>query len=682
MTAQQILAQLNPEQAEAASTLEGPVLVLAGAGTGKTRVITYRIAYMLAMGIPPGAILGMTFTNKAAREMRERLAALVDPASAELVTLGTFHSFCGRLLRREIGRLGYMSNFTIADEADQAGLLKQAAGIAGLNVENFPLPAAQAQIGRWKNRLFSPRQAKNDAATRFEELAGRLYEEYQNLLEMQNSVDFDDMLLLAWRVLSEYPEVAEQYREHYHYLLIDEYQDTNAAQFALVKLLAGERCNLCVVGDDDQSIYSWRGADVGNILDFPEVFPGARVIRLEQNYRSTNSILNAANAVIGGGGRRLGKKLWSRLGEGKKPVAVTLDSGEAEAEFICNLIRQDMSGNRGRRYGDFAVLYRSNQLSRQLEQSFRAAGIPYRVFGGQQFYQRREIKDAVAYLKLLGNPNDDQSLLRVLTAPPRGLGARAVEALKAARLEEHRPMLFSLRDPEFVSRLNRPAAAGARALTEAYAEYSGVFSSPGALAEKIGKFLSDAGYVGSLQRIYKDIEDALKRRDNIDEFINGAAQYEARCGGAATLRDFLESFALMEEEERSDGETGDAVVFSTVHAAKGLEFPVVFLTALEQGMFPHERALAEGGGDEELRLFYVALTRAKQELYLLSARSRLRHGVPHPARPSAFLARLGRELVDSDAPSRMLRPADNRQALEAFMRIYERMNRNSGNKTD
>ena len=680
MTPQEILRQLNPEQADAASTLDGPVLVLAGAGTGKTRVITYRIAYMLAMGIPPTCILGMTFTNKAAREMRERLAMLVEPASAELVTLGTFHSFCGRLLRREIPRLGYLSSFTIADEADQTGLIKQAAGVAGLT-DSLNLMAAQAQISRWKNRLFTPRLAKNDAAGRFEELAARVYEEYQDLLEMQNSVDFDDMLLLAYRVLDEHPDVAEAYRERYKYLLIDEYQDTNAAQFALVKLLAGERKNLCVVGDDDQSIYSWRGADVGNILDFPQLFPGAKVVKLEQNYRSTNSILNAANAVIRHGARRLGKKLWSALGDGRKPVSAALDSGEAEADFIGNLIRRDMNEHPGRTYRDYAVLYRSNQLSRQLEQSFRNAGVPYRIFGGQQFYSRREVKDAVAYLKLLVNPNDDQSLLRVLSAPPRGIGAKAVDMLKSARVEKHRPMLLSLGDAEFSATLTRKAAAGAKELSEVCARYRREFDAPGGLADKIAKFLADVGYTGALQRIYKDIEDSLKRRDNVEEFINGAAQYESRRSEPATLRDFLESFALLEEEDKDEDKDRDAVTFSTVHAAKGLEFPVVFLVALEQGLFPHERALAEGGGDEELRLFYVALTRAKEELYLLHARSRLQHGAPHPERPSPFLALLGRDLVEDTAPEELVRPADNRRAVEAFMRIYERLNRGKGDKT-
>ena len=675
MTPQEILEKLNPQQAEAASTLDGPVLVLAGAGTGKTRVITYRIAYMLARGIPPNMILGMTFTNKAAREMRERLATLVDPASAELVTLGTFHSFCGRLLRREIHRLGYLSNFTIADEADQSGLLKQAAGIAGLG-DSVSHPAVQVQIGRWKNRLFGPRQAKNDAAGRFEELAARIYEEYQNLLEMQNSVDFDDMLLLAYRVLDEHPEVAEAYRNRYQYLLIDEYQDTNAAQFALVKLLAGDRCNLCVVGDDDQSIYSWRGADVGNILDFPEIFPAAKVIRLEQNYRSTNSILNAANAAINCGKRRLGKKLWSELGEGKKPSRLTLENGEAEADFICDLIHQAKSKDPARKFSDFAVLYRSNQLSRQLEQSFRASGIPYTVFGGQQFYQRREIKDAVAYLKLLVNPNDDQSLLRVLTAPPRGLGAKAIEMLKTARLDEHRPMLHSLGNAGFQASLGR-SAAGARELAELYRKFESEFDAPGNLAGKIGKFLNESGYVGSLQRIYKDIDDASKRRDNIEEFINAAAQYESRQSGPATLRDFLESFALLEEEDDDDRGGTDAVIFSTVHAAKGLEFPVVFLIALEQGMFPHERAIAEGGEDEELRLFYVAMTRAKEELYLLNVRTRMQHGVPHPVRPSGFLNLLGRDLVEGETPEQLLKPVDKNEAMAAFLKIYEKLNKKS-----
>ena len=309
MEKDEILKQLNPEQASAAGTVNGPVLVLAGAGTGKTRVITFRIAYMLACGIPPQMILGMTFTNKAAREMRERLAQLVQPQIARKVTLGTFHSFCIKILRRDIAKLGYLPSFTIADESDQQGVLKQAAGQLGCNYEGFPLGEVQSMIGRWKNKLYFPEDARRHADTTFEATAAQLYEEYQTLLEMQNSLDFDDMLLLVYRLFTEHPDVLERYRETYQYLLIDEYQDTNAAQFTIVKLLTGDRCNLCVVGDDDQSIYSWRGADISNILGFPDHFPGAKVVKLEQNYRSTSSILNAANVVIGSNANRHEKQL-------------------------------------------------------------------------------------------------------------------------------------------------------------------------------------------------------------------------------------------------------------------------------------------------------------------------------------------------------------------------------------
>ena len=671
MTPDEILGKLNPEQAEAARTINGPVLVLAGAGTGKTRVITYRIAYMLATGIPPAMILGMTFTNKAAREMKERLATLAPPAAAKEVTLGTFHSFCGRLLRHEIHRLGYLANFTIADESDQQGLLKQAAGSTGYNYEGFPIAAAGAQIGKWKNRLLTPREASSAAENDFESRAARIYEAYQELLELQNAVDFDDLLLLAYRVLAEFPEVLAAYRDRYRYLLVDEYQDTNAAQFAIVKLLAGDTRNLCVVGDDDQSIYSWRGADVGNILDFPEFFPGTKVVRLEQNYRSMTSILNAANAAISANRRRHEKKLWSSLGDGELPCVVTLADGEAEGDFIADMIRQIKGRRPELDYSDFAILYRSNQLSRQLEQSLRNASLPYQIYGGQQFYQRREIKDAVAYLKLVVNPHDDQSVLRILGTPPRGLGAKVVEALKNRRVQTRRPMMSALRSPEFIATLSKAAQSGARELAEAYVKAEQRFASPGGLAAKIGDFLEAVGYLPGLQKIYKDLEDARKRRDNLDEFINAVAQFEARRDRPATLAEFLESFALLEEEDRdSDGESAsDGVVLSTIHAAKGLEFPVVFLVAMERDIFPHERALAERAGDEELRLFYVALTRAKEQLFLTRTRLRMVRGIKHPAQASPFLALLG-ETAEVKRPEELLTYSSTEDTLKAFRDFY------------
>ncbi len=677
MTLEEILGRLNPEQREAAATHQGPVLVLAGAGTGKTRVITYRIAGMLASGIPAEQILGLTFTNKAAREMRERLAQLVTPEAARNVTLGTFHAFCVRLLRREIVRIGYLPGFTIADESDQQGLLKQAAAAQGLSREGFPLAEAGTMISRWKNRLLTPREARNAAEFEFELTVGQLYEEYQSMLEMQNMIDFDDMLLLVYRLFSEFPEVLEQYQDQYRYLLVDEYQDTNDAQFTLVKMLAGERRNLCVVGDDDQSIYSWRGANISNILDFPQHFPGAKVIKLEQNYRSTTRILAAANAVIGSNVRRHAKALWSQLGEGDPVTVVPTESGEAEAEFIGNYIQQEMSGTKNRHYRDFAVLYRSNHLSRQLEQTFRRQGIPYRLVGGQEFYKRKEIKDAVAYLKLLVNPHEDQSLLRILATPPRGLAQKAVDGLKRLHASTRKPMVEILGMPEFTAGLGGKGAAAARELHAVFQQYRATFAEPGALARKIGEFLRAVGYLDGLQRMYKDYDDAVKRRENVDEFINAVAQYEQRAEKAATLSEYLESFALLEENDRTaeQDENADAITLTTVHAAKGLEFPVVFVVAMENGLFPHERAVEEGSLEEELRLFYVAITRARETLFLTRAGTRMQRGLSRVQLPSPFLALLPEAETRTAQPEELVQPLSADEMRRAFAEIFKILER-------
>ena len=671
MTKAEILASLNPEQGKAASAVTGPVLVLAGAGTGKTRVITYRIAYMLASGIPGENILGMTFTNKAAREMRERLDQLVGSESAKDVTLGTFHSFCGRVLRREISRLGYLPGYTIADESDQQGIFKQAAGKLGCNYDGFPSTEAFGMIGKWKNQLVLPQEAVNNASTPFEEQAAQIYKEYQSILEEQNQVDFDDMLLLVWRIFREYPDVLAVYRDRYRFLLVDEYQDTNFAQYTLLRMLGGDKPNLCVVGDDDQSIYSWRGADVGNILDFPEHFPGATVVKLEQNYRSKTSILNAANKVISsGGGKRHAKQLWSALGSGDMPVATALGSGEEEADFICQMIRQMMQEDPALKYSDFAVLYRSNQLSRQLEQTFRTGGLPYRMFGGQPFWQRREIKDAIAYLRLVVNPHDDQSLLRILSTPPRGLGGKVVDMLKEYRKKNCRPMFFALGDPDFCAGLSTAAKKSCEMLSRAFADGRKIFAAPGNLASGIADYLENVGYSGGLQRIYKDIDDARQRKENLDEFISAISQYENRNGNQVTLQDFLDTCMLQEEKEKEEDTRLDAVVFSTVHAAKGLEFPIVFVIAMEDGIFPHERSVEEGSLDEEKRLFYVAITRAREKLFLLRSVRRMHRGSSRPARISPFL-RLLDNTIDSKLPDDLIKNASEDDVLAAFAAIYE-----------
>ena len=675
MTAEEILRALNPEQRRAAATIEGPVLVLAGAGTGKTRVITYRIAYMLAAGIAPEHILGMTFTNKAAAEMKERLALLAGEEAARRVTLGTFHAFASRLLRREIGVLGYLPGFTIADDSDQKALIKQAAAACGFTRDNAPVPEAAAYIGRCKNAMLFPEVARRDAADGKDECYAQIYTKYQELLMLQNMLDFDDLLLFSHRILRDYPEVRARYQEHYQYLLVDEYQDTNLVQFELVKLLAGERQNLCVVGDDDQSIYGWRGADAGNILKFTEHFPRAaqQEIKLEQNYRSTNNILKAANAAIAHGYVRREKNLWSDFGDGEPIIVAASANAEAEAEFIASYIRQFFDEHREYRYRDCAILYRSNYLSRQLEQTLRIREIPYQLVGGQEFYQRSEVKDAAAYLRLTVNPREDQSLLRILGNPPRGLGEKAVAKLKELRQTQRKPMLEGLGSAEFRETVTGKGAVAAQGLCATIGRYREWFATPGELAAKVKAYLTEVGYLDGLQKVYKDIEDATRRRENVDEFINAIAQFESKQPEAVTLADFLEKFALLEENDRTadNSEKGDGVMLSTIHAAKGLEFPLVFVVALEQNIFPNERALHEDSLDEELRLFYVALTRAKRYLVLTHAAERFRYGRTEHQQPSEFLERLPDELTDAGDDYEYIQKLSVDSINAGFAKIFE-----------
>ena len=675
MCPDEILAGLNPEQRRAASTIEGPVLVLAGAGTGKTRVITYRIAYMLATGIAPENILGMTFTNKAAAEMKERLGELCGKEAASKVTLGTFHAFAGRLLRKEIGVFGFLPNFTIADDTDQKSLIKQAAAACGITRDDAPIPEAAAYISRCKNAMLSPDEAAAAPERPGDEIFAQIYMKYQNQLLLQNMLDFDDLLFYTHRLLRDYPEVRERCQKRYKYLLVDEYQDTNLVQFEMVKLLAGERQNLCVVGDDDQSIYSWRGADAGNILKFTDYFPRARQqeIKLEQNYRSTNNILKAANAAIAGGYARKEKNLWSDFGDGELITVAACDNAESEAEFIATYIHQFFNEHREYKYSDCAILYRSNYLSRQLEQGLRSADIPYHLVGGQEFYQRSEVKDAVSYLRIIANPREDQSLLRILGNPPRGLGNKAVEKLKEMRQNGARSMLDALGTEEFISSCTGKAKAAAQALYDTTVKYRNLFVSPGDLAAKTRAYLYEVGFLDGLQKVYKDIEDATKRRENVDEFINAVAQYESKQPEPPTLQEFLEKFALLEENDRTDDKSddGDGVVLSTIHASKGLEFPLVFLVAMERNIFPNERALKEDSLDEELRLFYVALTRAKRHLVITHARERFRYGKSERSTPSDFLLRLPEDLTDSGDDYEFIQQLTTDSINEGFAKIFE-----------
>ncbi len=670
---EKILRELNPEQRNAVETIDGPVLVLAGAGTGKTRVITYRIAYMLAKGIPPESILGLTFTNKAAKEMKERLAALVSPEKAQKVTLGTFHSFCVRILRKEIRVLNYLPNFTIADEGDQAGIIKQAAAALGYVKGDAPVPEISAYIGSQKNRLIDCRTAKNVADTDYQVQMAHVYDEYQQILCNQNMLDFDDMLFLAYRIFNEHPDILKKYQEIYQYILVDEYQDTNDAQFTLIKQLCGHRCNLCVVGDDDQSIYGWRGANIGNILEFPSMFKGTTQIKLEQNYRSSNKILNAANMVIAGNSNRYAKNLWSSKGEGENIRLVKAMDGEGEADFIAEFIAQEVAENNYVHYSDFAVLYRSNHLSRLLEQSLRKTGVPYRLVGGQEFFKRKEIKDAVAYLKLLINPREDQSLLRILNLPPRGLGDKAVDRLKALKNTVFLPMTEIISNEDYLEGLTSKAASNVRELDACLRKYRQELAEPGDMAAKVQEFLKACGYLDGLQKIYKDIEDSVKRRENVYEFISAIAGFEKKAMEPVTLENYLESYALLEENDKVDDKSddGNSVTLTTVHAAKGLEFPYVFVIAMERNIFPHERSEMEGKTDEELRLFYVALTRARTHLLITHADYRMYRGMDLSQTPSKFLQMLPENIVDKHQPHELIKTMSKDDLLNSFKSLFD-----------
>ena len=670
-----VIESLNPEQKDAATTIDGPLLVLAGAGTGKTRVITCRIAYMIEQGIPPSSILGVTFTNKAAKEMRERLNSLIDPRLAAKVTLGTFHSFCVRVLRKEIHLAGhYNSSFSIADDSDQSSLIRQAAAELGFAKDELATPEILGYISRMKNRLKFPEDALNDAPdySREEDMA-KVYERYQKMLELQNTLDFDDILLLTLKIFEEHPETLEKWQNIYHYLLIDEYQDTNTAQFLIIQKLAGEKMNLCVVGDDDQSIYSWRGAEVANILEFPRYFPGAKEIKLEQNYRSTNAILRAANAVIGQNGTRYDKNLWSAKGEGESVKVFAVENGDEEAKFIVDTIENIRAMNPDMNYSDFAVLYRSNHLSRSFELEMKRRGIRPKIIGGQEFLQRKEVKDAASYLKLIVNPRDDQSVLRVLPVPPRGLGDKAVLTLREMQKQEKSSILACMEKEECRKHLSSLAASSVRNFISVINKYRELFADPQGtpIAIIAREYLVEIGYLNGMQKIYKDMKEAEKRQENVFEFLTFMGLYERKLEGKCTLNDFLESYSLLDDSDRTDdSDDYDGPILSTVHASKGLEFPVVFLVGLEHNTFPHERALSEGGLEEERRLFYVAITRAQQQLFITFAKKRFKFHEYVRERPSAFLAELPEETEHPDYTD-FLKPMAAQDIEDAFIDYFD-----------
>ncbi len=643
------LEGLNPRQREAVEHTEGPLLVLAGAGSGKTRVITHRIAHLISAHRVPGwAVLAVTFTNKAAGEMRDRVRSLIAKSGASaapeaLPTVATFHSFCVRLLRREGAPLaqirpGFTQMFTIYDDDDQISLLKTAYKALGLDDKFMQHRAALSRISHAKSHNQSPEDMARAATDPIMTRLATVYERYEARLRESNALDFDDLLLQAVNLLRHDEATRERLNQRYEFLMVDEYQDTNRTQYDLMRLLTGKRHNVAVVGDEDQSIYGWRGANIRNILDFERDFPGAITIRLEQNYRSTQTILEAANRVVSNNTERIGKNLWTDAGAGEKVTLYEAPDSENEALWIADTIENRLARNPAERV---AVLYRTNSQSRQIEEALRRYGRKYIVVGGFSFYQRAEVKDILAYLKVLVSPNDSISLLRIVNTPARGIGRTTMEQVEQAALQREVSLWTALEallaEHAFPARAEAALAAFHRMMTEIAAQ---VETRP--LTETLTDLLERTGYRKVLEE--EGTEEARQRLANLDELLNAAADASER---GESIRDFLDHAALVSDADSNDSRA--PVSLLTMHNAKGLEFPVVFIAGLEEGLFPHSRSLdSEGSMEEERRLCYVGMTRAEKKLYLSWARYRRRFGggLPEPSIHSRFLKEVPRELLD------------------------------------
>jgi superfamily I DNA/RNA helicase len=643
------LASLNPPQRQAVETCDGAVLILAGAGTGKTRVITSRVAHLVEKGVAPGRILAVTFTNKAAREMRERVLKLIprrlqaDEGGAKPAppAICTFHSLCVRILRQHIERLGYKRNFVIYSESDQLGTVKKILSRISDKAVKADAGKVLALLSRYKN---GGSRAGVFGDPNVAALAEHVAARYQSALRACNAVDFDDLILLTLELFSGHPDALAACQARYQYVMVDEYQDTNAAQFQLVRQLTAGHGNLCVVGDDDQSIYGWRGAETANLLDMEKHFPAVKVIRLEQNYRSTTTILSAANAVIKNNARRRPKRLWSQKGAGAKILLHTFSDDEAEARHTAEQIEYARLARRVA-WREQAVLFRTNQQARPLETALRQAGIRYHLIGGQSYFDRREIKDFLAWLKTLINPHDDNSLLRIANVPPRGLSDVTMERLLAASQERGSAVFAAMKHSEvqagFAAK-TREAITGCVELIERHR----AALLKGALSPRqwAWNFVEEIGYEADLRRSEKSPEAADNRVRNLRELL---ATLGATAGNTAQqVEDFLDDLALDSDREEEKEQTGDAVTLITMHSCKGLEFPHVYIVGLEDGLLPHSRSKEEGTLDEERRLFYVALTRAMLTLTLSHCAARKRYGQPLPCHPSPFLRELPGELLE------------------------------------
>jgi len=634
------LSLLNSEQRKAAEATSGAVLILAGAGSGKTRTLTYRIANLINEGVSPYNILALTFTNKAAAEMKERIISLIGD-SAQYMWIGTFHSICVRILRKEAERLGYTKNFSIYDAADQLSVVGQAIKELSLNDKIFVKREMLYKISDAKNKCLDPDEYYEEIKRYDKRAQGILdiYKYYNKTLKDNNAFDFDDLIIKTNMLFIKDKDILFDYAERFKYIHVDEYQDTNLAQYELIKMLASVHKNICVVGDDDQSIYGWRGADIRNILEFEKDYENATVIKLEQNYRSTGNILSAANSVIKNNNGRKNKKLWTESEKGKLLTVFCSNDEHSEAQYVCGEINKLL--DEGNKYSDIAVLYRANAQSRVLEESLLANRIPYKIYGGLKFYDRKEVKDILAYLRLLSNPFDDISLRRIINVPKRGIGSRTLEEIENIALIEGTTLFQVILKAE-------EKLQGTRAL-KSITEFSGLLKKLIALkdilpiSEFAQKVIEMSGYKAELEA--ENTIEASVRLENVNEFIGSIEEFELQ-EPDSNLDDFLQSVSLISDIDALNTEE-ESVSLMTMHSAKGLEFPVVFITGMEENVFPHSRSMGDAKEmEEERRLCYVALTRAMKQLYLTHAASRALFGTVNYNAPSRFLNELPEEVIE------------------------------------
>lgn len=652
---------LNPQQAEAVINTEGPMLIMAGAGSGKTKVLTCRVANLLQKGVRPYRILAITFTNKAAAEMRERVNNMSGPAAKD-VWLFTFHAFCARFLRMEIDKLpGYGGNFAIYDTADSQNLIKQILKEMNLDDKRFQPSGILSRISNAKNALQDAAAFARQAGDFYEQKVADIYSRYEQKLQLNNALDFDDLLMLSIKLLQENKEVREKYQDRFDYLLVDEYQDTNHAQYLLTKFLAAKHCNICVVGDADQSIYGWRGADIQNILDFEKDYPDAKVIKLEQNYRSTQIILDAANAVIENNTGRKPKNLWTENKSGADIIYFQAVDERDEARFVIEQL-QNLQRTENKKLGDMAILYRTNTQSRIFEEMLIKSGISYNMVGGLKFYERKEIKDIIAYLRVIFNPADSLSLLRIINVPKRGIGDASLAKIQAYAAANNVSLFEAVSNAAAIDGLSSRFVSKLDDLAGIIFELMNL-ANEAPVEDLIDRVLRDTGYLEELEN--ERTPQAQSRIDNLHELISVAQEFAAS-EEENNLENFLAHVALVSDID--DTELGeDAITLMTLHSSKGLEFPVVFLVGMEEGLFPHARTLMdETEIEEERRLCYVGITRAKEKLFLSSTKMRTIYGNTVTYPPSRFLQEIPARLVKT------IKRQERFSALENFKQVSEK----------